>query len=58
MTLMHDRGILQMDERAGTPEMTNEEYRERIIEIFKRMDSTYKLQFWYNYIKTIERGEG
>lgn len=47
-----------MDERAGTPEMTNEEYREHIIEIFKRMDSTYKLQFWYNYIKTIERGEG
>ncbi len=58
MTLMYDRGILQMDERAGAPEMTNEEYRERIIEIFKRMDSTYKLQFWYNYIKTIERGEG
>lgn len=47
-----------MDERAGTPEMTNEEYRERIIEIFKRMDNTCKLQFWYNYIKTIERGEG
>lgn len=37
-------------------EMTNEEYRERIIDIFKNMDCD-KLRFWYRYISTIEKGE-
>lgn len=39
-------------------EMTNEEYRERIIAIFVNMDRTDKLRFWYRYISAIEKGEG
>lgn len=38
-------------------EMTNEEYRERIIAIFVNMDRTDKLRFWYRYISAIEKGE-
>lgn len=48
-----------MDERkADVLEMTNEEYRNKIIEIFKKMDRSDKLRFWYKYISTIEIGEG
>lgn len=35
--------------------MTNEEYRERLNEIFEKMDSR-KLRFWYRYISKIEEG--
>lgn len=38
-------------------EMTNEEYRNRIISIFEDMDCNDKLRFWYKYISTIEKGE-
>lgn len=38
-------------------EMTNEEYRERIISIFVNMSRTDKLRFWYRYISAIEKGE-
>lgn len=39
-------------------EMTNEEYRKRLIEIFSKMDRTDKLRFWYKYISSIEKDEG
>ena len=53
------RGISMGDteERENT-EMTNEEYRERIIAIFVNMDMMDKLRFWYRYISAIEKGEG
>ena len=38
-------------------EMTNDEYREKIISIFINMDRTDKLRFWYRYISAIENGE-
>ena len=38
-------------------EMTNDEYRERIITIFVGMERTDKLRFWYKYISAIENGE-
>lgn len=38
-------------------EMTNEEYRNRIISIFMQIDRTDKLRFWYRYISAIENGE-
>lgn len=38
-------------------EMTNEEYRERIIAIFAKMDRMDKLRFWYKYISAIEKEE-
>lgn len=48
-----------MDEREyDVLEMTNEEYREKIISIFANMDRTDKLRFWYRYIRAIEKGEG
>lgn len=47
-----------MDGRKNdTLEMTNEEYRERIIDIFKNMDRNDKLRFWYRYISATEKGE-
>lgn len=39
-------------------QMTNEEYRNSIITIFKNMDRADKLRFWYKYISAIEKGEG
>ena len=39
-------------------DMTNEEYREKLISIFENMDRTDKLRFWYRYISAIEKGEG
>ena len=38
-------------------EMTNDEYRERIIDIFIKMEGSDKLRFWYKYISAIENGE-
>lgn len=38
-------------------EMTNEEYRNKIISIFMQIDRTDKLRFWYRYISAIENGE-
>lgn len=50
--------VIAMDEREDNVlEMTNEEYRERIIAIFVNMDRTDKLRFWYRYISAIEKGE-
>ncbi len=43
---------------SGCPkEMTNDEYRERIIDIFIKMEGSDKLRFWYKYISAIENGE-
>lgn len=43
---------------SGCPkEMTNDEYRERIIAIFAKMDRMDKLRFWYKYISAIEKEE-
>lgn len=39
-------------------EMTNEEYRNKIISIFTNMNRIDKLRFWYRYISAIEKGEG
>lgn len=51
--------VIAMNEREDDVlEMTNEEYRERIIAIFVNMDRTDKLRFWYRYIIAIEKGEG
>ena len=51
--------VIAMDKRKNNVlEMTNEEYRERIIAIFVNMDRTDKLRFWYRYISAIEKGEG
>lgn len=51
--------VIAMDEREDEVlEMTNEEYRERIIAIFVSMERTDKLRFWYRYISAIEKGEG
>ncbi len=38
-------------------EMTNEEYRKRLIAIFAKMENTEKLRFWYKYISAIEKEE-
>ena len=52
------QGVIIMDEREDDVlEMTNEEYRKRIISIFMVMDRTDKLRFWYRYISAIEKGE-
>lgn len=39
------------------PDMTNEEYREKIFEIFREIDENSRLRFWYRYISAIEKGE-
>lgn len=44
--------------KYGEADMTNEEYREKIIEIFRKMDRADKLRFWYKYISSIEKDEG
>ena len=44
--------------KEAVMEMTNDEYRKRIIAIFVSMDRTDKLRFWYRYISAIEKGEG
>ena len=47
-----------MDERnENVLEMTNEEYREKLFEIFSRMNRNDKLRFWYKYISSIEKDE-
>lgn len=54
----YDERVVAMDEREDEVlEMTNEEYRERIIAIFVNMDRTDRLRFWYRYISAIEKGE-
>lgn len=37
-------------------EISNQEYKRRINDIFERMDDNRKLRFWYKYISTIEEG--
>lgn len=37
-------------------DMTNEEYREKLINIFNNMQDNNKLRFWYRYISKIEEG--
>lgn len=46
-----------MHESTNDIEMTNDEYRKRLIAIFAKMESTGKLHFWYKYISTIEKEE-
>lgn len=46
-----------MHESTNDIEMTNDEYRERIITIFVGMERTDKLRFWYKYISAIEKEE-
>lgn len=42
-----------MDEREGNvPEMTNEEYRNKINDILKRIDDIEFLNFIYNFINS------
>ena len=54
-----DERVVAVNEREDDVlEMTNEEYRDRIISIFVNMDRTDKLRFWYRYIRAIEKGEG
>lgn len=46
-------------ERGCTTEEVaeKEKYREKIIEIFRKMDRADKLRFWYKYISNIEKDE-
>ena len=37
-------------------DISNEEYKRRIIDIFNKMDDNKKLRFWFRYISTIEEG--
>lgn len=37
-------------------EMSDEEYRDGIIEIFQKMNESAKLRFWYKYISGMEKG--
>ncbi len=46
-----------MNRREDVVEMTNEEYRDRIISIFVSMNRSDRLRFWYRYINAIEEGE-
>lgn len=46
-----------MHESTNDIEMTNEEYRKRLIAIFAKMESTGTLHFWYKYISAIEKEE-
>lgn len=36
--------------------ITNEEYRERLKNIFDKIEDNKKLCFWYKYISAIEKG--
>lgn len=39
-----------MDERAGVPEMTNEEYRIELNQIFKELDDNRLLRYFYIFV--------
>jgi hypothetical protein len=38
------------------PELTNEEYRDKLRDIFDGIEDNRKLRFWYTYISKIEKG--
>ena len=37
-------------------EISTEEYKRKIKDIFDKMDDNRKLRFWYKYISEIEKG--
>lgn len=37
-------------------EISTEEYKRKIKDIFDKMDDNRKLRFWYRYISEIEKG--
>lgn len=43
-------------QKDNDSDMTNEEYREKLINIFNNMQDNNKLRFWYRYISEIEKG--
>lgn len=43
--------------KEKTEQYSTEEYREKLIQIFRKMNDTNKLKFWYRYISAIENGE-
>lgn len=56
--MTYERGDCMDKDTEYCGDMTNEEYREKLISIFENMDRTDKLRFWYRYISAIEKGEG
>ena len=58
MTYTYERGDCMDKDTEYCGEMTNEEYREKLISIFVNMDRTDILRFWYRYISAIEKAEG
>ena len=46
----------QSENKEYSEYMTNEQYREKIIDIFNEMDDNQKLRFWYKYISGVEKG--
>ena len=48
--------VNQSENKEYSEYMTNEQYREKIIEIFNEMDDNQKLRFWYKYISGVEKG--
>lgn len=49
--------LMNEEKERVAPDMTDDECRKKIIEIFLSMDRTDKLHFWYKYIISIEKGE-
>ena len=48
--------VNQSENKEYSEYMTNEQYREKIIDIFNEMDDNQKLRFWYKYISDVEKG--
>ena len=48
--------VNQNENKEYSEYMTNEQYREKIIDIFNEMDDNQKLRFWYKYISGVEKG--
>lgn len=48
--------VNQSENKEYSEYMTNEQYREKIIDIFNEMDDNQKLRFWYKYISGVEKG--
>ena len=48
--------VNQSENKEYSEYMTNEQYREKIIDIFNEMNDNQKLRFWYKYISGVEKG--
>ena len=48
--------VNQSENKEYSEYMTNEQHREKIVDIFNEMDDNQKLRFWYKYISGVEKG--